>query len=253
MGDAKGNHTGGGEPTWLAAGLQRRGWSSPSENAVGDVLKGVLTNAAKVSDGFEAGLRLAAMDWAIARAMDFDVAALTTTDVAGVLQRVPTVFQRWTWEDKPRTGRQGALPRRWHIENEYHFQSLLYTVLKPLIPALEEERYLAPTGTYQPRADLCILALELVVEVKFWYQAKSVKDLTEEIAADLTLYLRPDSPYRKVIAVIWDDSARTEEQSELKRGLKGLAGLFDVVIVNRPSRMSDARAAASVRSGKRKS
>lgn len=253
MGDATGNRTDGGEPVWLAAGLTRRGWDSPAETAVSDVLKAVITDAAEVSDGFEAGLRLAAMDWAIARAMDFDVAALTITDVAGVLQRVPTIFQRWTWEDKPRTGRQGALPRRWHIENEYHFQSLLYTVLKPLIPALEDERYLAPTGTYQPRADLCILGLELVVEVKFWYQTKSVKDLTEEIAADLSLYLRPDSPYRKVIAVIWDDSARTEEQSELKRGLKGLPGLFDVVIVNRPSRMSDTQAAASVRSGKRKS
>jgi hypothetical protein len=81
------------------------------------------------------------------------------------------------------------------------------------------------------------LALELVIEVKFWYRGKSVKDLTEEIAADLTLYLRKDSPYRKVIVVIWDDGARTEDQAELKRGLKGLGGLSDVVIVNRPSCM----------------
>ena len=110
-------------------------------------------------------------------------------------------------------------------------------MLKPLIPALEEEQYMSPTGTYQPRADLCILALELVVEVKFWYHGKSEKELTEEIAADLTLYLREDSRYRNVIAVIWDDGARTEEQLELRRGLKGLTGLFDVVIVNRPACM----------------
>ena len=116
---------------------------------------------------------------------------------------------------------------------------MLYAVLKPLIPALEEEQYLPPTGTYQPRADLCILALELVVEVKFWYRGKSVKDLTEEIAADLTLYLRKDSPYRAVIVAIWDDGSRTEEQSELKRGLKGLTGLFDIVVVNRPSSMNN--------------
>jgi hypothetical protein len=180
--------------------------------------------------------------------MDFDVTALTVGDVAGVLQRVPAVFQRWTWEDKPRTGRHGAEARRWHIENEYHFQSLLYAVLKPLVPALEEEQYLPPTGTYQPRADLCILGLELVVEVKFWYQAKSVKDLTEEIAADLTLYLRKDSPYRQVIAAIWDDGARTEEQAELKRGLKGLNGLFDVVIVNRPSCMAPSAIVTAIKS-----
>jgi hypothetical protein len=229
----------GSEPIWLAAALHRRGWSAPSEKSVSDVLKAALNEASSVTDGFEAGLRLAAIDWAVRRAMDFDIAALTLTDVAAVLHRVPTAFQRWTWEDKPRTAKQGAQPRRWHIENEYHFQSMLYAVLKPLIPALEEEQYLPPTGTYQPRADLCILGLELVVEVKFWYRGKSVKDLTEEIAADLTLYLRKDSPYRAVIAAIWDDGARTEEQAELKRGLKGLSGLFDVVIVNRPSCMND--------------
>ena len=234
---ASGNHKEAGEPVWITAALQKRGWGSPAQASVSDVLKSALTDATRVTDGFEAGMRLAAIDWAMARAMDFDITALTVTDVAGVLQRVPAAFQRWTWEDKPRTTRRGAEPRRWHIENEYHFQSLLYTVLKPLIPALEEEQYMSPTGTYQPRADLCVLALELVVEVKFWYQGKSVKELIEEIAADLTLYLRKDSRYRNVIAVIWDDVARTEEQAELLRGLKGLTGLFDVVLVNRPACM----------------
>jgi len=252
IGKTKENRHEGGDPVWLAAALQRRGWGAPAEKSVSDVLKSALSDAAGVSDGFEAGLRLAALDWAVARAMDFDVTALTVGDVAGVLHRVPAVFQRWTWEDKPRTARHGAEARRWHIENEYHFQSLLYTVLKPLIPALEEEQYLPPTGTYQPRADLCILGLELVVEVKFWYQGKSVKVLTEEIAADLTLYLRIDSPYRSVIVVIWDDGVRTEEQAELRRGLKGLSGLSDVVIVNRPSCMNAAKASAPVGAQKRR-
>jgi hypothetical protein len=226
------------DTAWLAAALQRQGWAEPDEKAVSEIFKAALNEASEVTDGFEAGLRLAAIDWAVQRAMDFDIAALTVADVATILHRVPTVFQRWTWEDKPRTSKAGAEPRRWHIENEYHFQSLLYAVLKPLIPALEEEQYLPATGTYQPRADLCILGLQLVVEMKFWYRGKSVKDLTEEIAADLTLYLRKDSPYRAVIVAIWDDGARTEEQAELQRGLKGLTGLSDAVIVNRPSCMN---------------
>lgn len=228
-----------GRVAWFEAALQKRGWSEPPERSVGEVLKGALTNADKVTDAFEAGLRLAAIEWAVQRAVDFDIAALTLQDVAAVLHRVPSIFQKWTWEDKPRTARLGAEPRRWHIENEYHFQTLLYSVLKPLLPALDEERYLPPTGTYQPRADLCILALELVIEVKFWYQSRNIRTLTEEIAADLTLYLRPDSPYTKVIAVIWDDGARTESHAELKRGLSGLAGLADVVIVNRPAFMDN--------------
>lgn len=240
------------EPLWFAAALHHRGWGTPTEKSVSVVLKSALNQAPLVTDGFEAGLRLAAIDWAVGRAMDFDIAALTITDVATVLHRVPTAFQRWTWEDKPRTAKQGAQPRRWHIENEYHFQSLLYAVLKPLIPALEEEQYLPSTGTYQPRADLCVLALELVVEVKFWYRNKSVKELTEEIAADLTLYLRKDSPYRAVIAAIWDDGVRTEEQAELRRGLRGLTGVFDVVIVNRPSCMRSPPVAATMTKKKTK-
>lgn len=239
---------------WLVAAMQRRGWTSPDEVSVSEVLRSALTDVGRVGDGFEAGLRLAAIDWAVSRAMDFDVAALTQADVSTVLHRIPSVFQRWTWEDKPRTKRPGAEPRRWHVENEYHFQSLLYTVLKPLIPGLDEEQYLPPTGTYQPRADLCIRELELVVEVKFWYRTKSVKDLTEEIASDLTLYLRKESPYRQVIAAIWDDGARTEEHTELARGLRGLAGLADVIIVSRPAFMASAEVPSSdgQASGRRK-
>lgn len=225
------------DPVWLNAALQRRGWTVPEERSVASVIKTTVEGVISVTDGFEAGMRLAALDWAIARAMDCDISALTLGDVIAVLQKVPNSFQRWTWEDKPRTAKAGAEARRWHIENEYHFQSLLYVILKPIIPALEEEQYLPPTGTYQPRADLCILALEVVIEVKFWYKGKSAKDLIEEIAADLTLYLRQDSPYKRVIAAIWDDGARTEAQGELRRGLKGLTGLAEVVIVNRPSCM----------------
>jgi len=41
-----------GEPVWLAAGLQRRGWGAPAETSVADVLKVALTGADGVSDGF---------------------------------------------------------------------------------------------------------------------------------------------------------------------------------------------------------
>lgn len=228
--------------SWIVAGLHKCGWGDVSMIRVDDVLKSTLKRASETIDGFEAALRCAATEWAVERAMDFDIAAPTIPDIAKVLDRVSTSFQRWTWEDAPRTSRRGAEARRWHIDNEYHFQSLLYAVLKPLIPSLEEELYLPPTGTYQPRADLCILALKLVIEVKFWYRSKSVKELTEEIAADLTLYLRNDSPYQTVIVAIWDDGARTEEHAELRRGLKGLGGLREVILVNRPSRMNGAAA-----------
>lgn len=225
-------------PCWLRAALSLREWSTVDEGEVSAVLKTAIGESDRVDDGFEAVFRLAAVDWATARALDFNLSAMTVSDVARVLNHIGTIFQRWVWEDKPRTTRKGALPRQWHIDNEYHVQSLLYAVLKPILPGLEEEKYLAATGPYQPRADLCLLGLQLVIEVKFWYCSNKAKELIEQIAADRSLYLRPDSPYRKLVAVIWDDGARTEEHSELRRGLLGLDGIHEVVVVSRPALMS---------------
>ena len=117
-------------------------------------------------------------------------------------------------------------------------QSLLFTVLKPIFPELDEEKYLASTGRYQPRADLCLPSLQLVIEVKHWYLGGSIKELTEQIASDYTLYLRSDSPYRAMIAVIWDDGARTEEHGEFEKGLRGLTNMRAVIFISRPSKMA---------------
>jgi hypothetical protein len=229
--------TGNPPPSWLRAALSGRSLAVIKETEVTDVLKEGLAGTTEVSEPFEAVFRLAAIKWATERAMDFDLGAMTIADVARVLENLSTVFLRWVWEEKPRTSRRGALPRKWHIVNEYHVQSLVHTALKPIFPSLEEEKYLAATGTYQPRADLCISALQLVIELKYWYRGDKAKDLIEQIAADLSLYLRPDSPYRQVIAVIWDEAARTEEHPELKRGLAGLSGMAQVIMLSRPSVM----------------
>jgi hypothetical protein len=225
-------------PLWLSAGLSARSICSIRDELAADVLKESLREADKSMDDFEAALRLRALDWAQGRALDLNLHALSVSDVARVLRNVSQVFLRWTWEEKPRTMRRGAEARKWHIENEYHVQSLLYAVLKPLFPEIDEEKYVASTGTYQPRADLCLPSLQLIVEVKFWYRAGSVKDLTEQVASDHSLYLRPDSPYRKMIAVIWDEGARTEEHGEFERGLSGLSNMHSVIVLSRPSMMA---------------
>ena len=239
-------------PLWLAAGLSTRGMCEVRDEQAADVLKVSMANADESMDEFEAALRLKALDWAQDRALDLNLHALTVSDVARVLGNVSRVFLRWTWEDKPRTPRRDGEARKWHIENEYHVQSLLYTVLKPLFPDLDEEKYLAPTGRYQPRADLCLLSLQLVIEVKYWYRGGSVKDLTEQVASDHSLYLRPDSPYRAMIAVIWDEGGRTEQHREFERGLSGLANIHSVVVISRPSTMGMNTPGKKGRSSKRK-
>jgi len=225
-------------PGWLPGALAAQDLALADERTAGKVLTSAAAGAEAVADDFEAALRLAAMEWSMGRLLNESPEAMTAAGVAGILANVTRVFQRWTWEAKPRT--KGAQPRQWHIENEYHVQSLLYIVLKPFLANLEEEKYLPATGVYQPRADLSLLSLQLVIEVKYWYRGGKVRKLIEEIAADAALYLRPDSPYRSMIAVIWDEAARTEEHDELRRGLSGLAGVQCVVIIPRPSVMADA-------------
>jgi DpnII restriction endonuclease len=225
---------------WVGAGLRGRlhSFAKPKPD-LAQIIQQVVTGTDLVKSGAEAALRASALRWACRLALDVNIGSVAIEDVGQILGRVGTIFSRWVWEDKPRTSRRNAEARRWHIENEYHFQSLLFAVLKPVLPELDEEQYLESTGQLQPRADLCLMSLGLLIEVKFWYRRDSANRLIEEVTADVTLYLKSKAPYSALIVAIWDDGARTEEHAELARGLRGLAGIRDVIIVSKPSRMSD--------------
>jgi len=181
-------------------------------------------------------LRLAALNW-LERQSSVSVLSPSIKDVHKILSGVSHSFYRWVWEDAPRTSRTGAQPRKWHIENEYHFQSTLWVVLRPLFGDLKEEEYLKSVGQLQPRADLCIPSLKVIVEVKFWYSRDKAAKLIEEIAADSALYLQKDSEFQSIIPIIWDDNRRTQEHAMIKEGLKKIRGLEEAVIVTKPSFM----------------
>jgi hypothetical protein len=73
--------------------------------------------------------------------------------------------------------------------------------------------------------------------VKFIRQKADFAKVTEEIAADHTLYLRAGSSYNKIVAFIWDDSASSDQHAELKQALDKMPGIAGSVIVARPARM----------------
>lgn len=224
-------------PEWVPAGLAAQiSHFTPSKPDLAKIIRQAVSGVGDVT-ATEGAVRLAALKWASERALEINLGAVAVADVVLVLERTGSVFVRWVWEEKARNKRKDAQPRRWHVENEYHFQSLLFTVLKPWLPELEEEQYLASTGAVQPRADLCLMSLALLIEVKFWYRRDPVSRLIEEVAADVTLYLKSKAPYTSLIVAIWDDGVRTEEHESLKRGLSELVGVCGVVIVNRPSWM----------------
>ncbi len=221
----------------VAAALYSRGLVDAEPVKMQEVWRLVLTTEDCSNDLNRYLVRLAALSHLRQRLAAVDLVAPTKEQLLACLNHAGDSFLRWPWESKTRTKHEWASPQKWDLQNEYHFQSYLWAVLKPVFPDLEEETYLPPTGPLQPRADLCLPGLRTVVEVKFWYPSGKISKLVEEIAADHSLYLRDESPYDTMVPVIWDDGARTELHGELQRGLEGLAGMLGVVVVARPSSM----------------
>jgi hypothetical protein len=199
-----------------------------------------------------AAIRLAALDWIRRDRPVCDLRTVTVADIGELLRRVPAGLKKWTWEDKPRTKTSPA-PRQWHVDNEYHVQNMLWLLLAPLFPDLLDEDSTPKVGPVQPRADIVIPSLRLIVEAKFMRADDPPKKMVEQIAQDASLYLVPASKYDKLIPFIWDDSRRTEHHEEMIRGLRQIAGVVDAVIVPRPGSMVIASTpAATAKAGSKK-
>lgn len=171
------------------------------------------------------------------------------SDVANALSGVARSMRRWVWETKARTPRSTIA--HWVIDNEYHVQDMLWVILAPMFPDLDDEEWLKSLGQHHPRADLAIPSLRVIIEVKFARKdGKSFSDLIQEVAADASTYLQDGSGYTSIIAFIWDDAARTEEHAELRQGLLRIRGVVDAVILPRPQKMNRSLLAAPAAPGR---
>jgi hypothetical protein len=198
-------------------------------------------------------IRLAALDWIRRDRPTCDLRTVTLSDICGLLRRVPAGLKKWTWEEKPRTKTSPAA-LQWHVDNEYHVQNILWLLLAPLFPDLIDEDATPKVGPVQPRADIGIPSLRLIVEAKFMRADDPPKKMVEQIAEDASLYLVAGSRYDRMLPFIWDDSRRTEHHEEMVRGLRQIAGVFDAVIVPRPGSMVPASATgAGTKPGTKKS
>jgi len=182
-------------------------------------------------------LLLRALDLLTERNLPARLGRLEPHDVLHVLEGVPHSLRRWTWETSPRTPKSGIV--RWAIENEYHVQNLLWAVLAPLFPDLNDEETLPPVGQKNPRVDLSIPSLGTVVEVKFMRVRTRFQDVIEEIAADASLY-GTDRRWKALIPFVWDDSQRAEEHPKLISGLTQLPLVIGAVVVSRPGKIARA-------------
>lgn len=180
-----------------------------------------------------AAMRLSALKWLVRAAPVIAPERVTAEALVRLLGRVPAGLRKWTWEIAPRTPNGAA--RRWHIEHEYHVQNLLWMLLSPIFPDLDDEQYLTKIGQKSPRADLYIPSMRMVVEAKFLRASDRIQKVIDEIATDVSLYRALGNECGGIVAFIWDDSARSHEHDYLRQGLKKLPGLIDAVIVSRPS------------------
>lgn len=161
--------------------------------------------------------------------------AMSVNDVVTLLRNIQRSLRDWTWEESPRT--KTGTPRQWHVDNEYHVQNLLWVVLAPIFGDLESEPYSKKLGFVQPRADLTIPSLKLIIEAKFAYAADSLKKIQRELSEDAAAYFPQGGSFERMIAFVWDDAARTEEHATLVQGLEQLERIAGVVVVSRPSKM----------------
>ena len=159
------------------------------------------------------------------------------SELIEILEGVSRSMGHWTYEEKPKV--RNVLPQKWEIDHEYHVQNLLWTILRPIFPDLVDEETLKKLGHTSPRYDLGIPSLSTIIEVKYVRRRgqSALKAITDEIAADHSLYLREGTGFARMIAFIWDEQRQTEEYQTLQSGLENLSGLERVIIVPRPAKM----------------
>jgi hypothetical protein len=158
------------------------------------------------------------------------------SDTVLILRRVQHAMKRWVWEKDAR--RRNTQPSRWLIDNEYDVQALLWLVLYPIYESeLVDEAYLPNWGNVQPRADLGIISLKLIVEVKIARSPSDFAKIEGEIGGDLGLYFKETDLFDRMIVFVYDDcdSPQPEKHDSLRNALTKRERIEDVVIVQRPS------------------
>lgn len=198
----------------------------------------LIINSGLTDVSFEhACIRLAAIEQIMRSAPIVVPGRMSASDLLHLLERFPASLRNWTWEMKPRTSSTPI--RQWHVNHEYHVQNMLWFLLAPIFPDLDDEQYLTKIAHKSPRADLYIPSMKIIIEAKFLREGDRMQKIIDEISSDASLYGALGNDCDGIIPFIWDDSARSQEHDYLKQGLKKLAGVIGTVIVSRPGDWSE--------------
>ncbi len=233
---------------WIAAFSDTERLSSDQMQLL---LRQLLSDSLPTEDDIErAGVWLVALDRIVTLAAQALIP--NVSDTARLLRNVEHSFKRWKWEDKPRQG--AAFVAQWLIDNEYDVQSLLWAILYPVYGSdLVDESYLPNWGQTQPRADLGISSLKVIIEVKFIREPKDFNEIEGQIGNDLGLYFKDTNLYDRMIVFAYDDcdSHQPQKYDGLRNALLKRERVEDVIIIRRPG-MIPVRSARRSRTSKTK-
>lgn len=208
--------------------------SIPSRKSQREILKALLVaHAPQDGDLEQVVVWLRAIDLLVDHACEALLPSLS--DVSRILRSTQHAFKRWVWEDKP--SRRNSVPAKWLIDREAHVQSFLWALLYPIYGSeLVDETYLPSWGNAQPRFDLGIVKLKLIIEVKYARQPSDFKDIEEQVAGDLGLYFKDTNMFDRMIVFIYDDCDhhRPESYDSLRNALMARERIEDVIILRRP-------------------
>lgn len=207
----------------------------PDDRTRQSLLGNLLGNSAPDVGGLEkASIWLRSLDLLVRYAAQS--LATSASDVVRLLENTQAAMKRWVWEEAGR--RRNADPARWVIDNEYHVQSFLWAVLYPIFRSdLRDEQYLIGYGLKQPRADLIIVSLKLIVEAKFAREKRDFAEIEEQVAGDLGLYFEDPERFDRLVVYVYDDcdTHHPEQYDVLKNALRSRdRRIEDVIIVRRP-------------------
>lgn len=212
-----------------------RNSSYPDEKASSHLQKSIISEPLPAEGDIEqATVWLKALDVVVDKSIEKLI--MSVPDIVRLLARTQHSFKRWVWESQSR--RSQSDPACWLIDNEAHVQSFLWAVLYPIVGSeLRDETYLPSYGQVQPRFDLGIVNLKLIIEVKIVRERRDFELIEEQVAGDLGLYFKEPERFDRMIVYIYDDCDRyyPEKYDTLKNALKGREQIEDVVIIRRPS------------------
>ncbi len=229
-------------PLIIKAAIGKRYEQTLSKSERESVFKECLTTKKITPE--QAIFYLAALEYLISTSANISLESTNKHGLAKMLRSVESALKRWPWESTAKTKKSSK--QQWDVQNEYHVQSLLWSLLRPVFPDLQDEEYLKSIGYKHPRVDLAIPSLRVIIEVKYLRDStqSGLSGLNAEIAEDACLYIenKSNTQFDSLIVFVWDHTASVQHHSTLEDGMRNINAVFDAIVISRPGnwRESDA-------------